>query len=144
MKKVKEIIPRGIFIREGKILLARKKGESHYFLIGGRMEDGETLFEALAREVKEELAKEVKILDYAGAIEHHFITSSLEQYEVCHYFTIEIPDLPFENDVSAEEEMEFLWTDNFEGMDLRPPPVKKLLNSLLKGEKTLFWDSTIR
>ena len=49
---------------EKKILLCQRKKDDHYGLLwefpGGSLEDGETLEEAIEREIKEELSLEIK------------------------------------------------------------------------------------
>jgi 8-oxo-dGTP diphosphatase len=74
-------------IRDGKVLIvrrAREPAKSLYTLPGGGVEAGETLFEAVMREVREETALEVEPVglagyreaigrDGAGRIERHFV-----------------------------------------------------------------------
>jgi 8-oxo-dGTP diphosphatase len=45
-----------IEIRDGKILSTRSKGRTKYYFPGGKREAGESDFEALAREIREELS----------------------------------------------------------------------------------------
>ena len=45
-----------IELRDGKILSTRSKGRTRYFLPGGKREAGETDFQALYREIQEELS----------------------------------------------------------------------------------------
>ncbi len=45
----------GMFINGNKILLQKCKKDNYYSLIGGRVKYGETTFEALKREIEEEL-----------------------------------------------------------------------------------------
>jgi ADP-ribose pyrophosphatase YjhB (NUDIX family) len=55
--------------REGKVLLvrrARSPGKGFHSLPGGRVEFGETLTEALHREVREETALAIEIIGLAG------------------------------------------------------------------------------
>lgn len=55
--------------REGKVLLvrrARSPGKGFHSLPGGRVEFGETLTEALHREVREETGLKIEIIDLAG------------------------------------------------------------------------------
>ena len=59
----------GAIFRDGRILLvrrARSPGKGFYSLPGGRVEFGETLHAALHREVDEETALKIEIVDLAG------------------------------------------------------------------------------
>ena len=58
-----------VIFREQRILLvrrARSPGKGFYSLPGGRVEFGETLYAALHREVDEETALRIEIVDLAG------------------------------------------------------------------------------
>ena len=58
-----------VIFREGRVLLvrrARSPGKGFYSLPGGRVEYGESLHTALAREVDEETGLEIEILGLAG------------------------------------------------------------------------------
>jgi ADP-ribose pyrophosphatase YjhB (NUDIX family) len=55
--------------RDGKVLLtrrARSPAKGFYSLPGGRVEFGESLYQALAREVEEETGLEIEIVGLAG------------------------------------------------------------------------------
>lgn len=54
-----EIISRGIFVKDGKILLCRSVEDDHFFLPGGHVEFGESGEVALAREMKEETGERI-------------------------------------------------------------------------------------
>jgi len=58
-----------VIFRDGKVLLvrrARSPGKGFYSLPGGRVEHGESLHEALAREVDEETGLRIDIVGLAG------------------------------------------------------------------------------
>jgi len=57
----------GVFIRDGRILLIahKKNGKVYWLLPGGGVNFGESLTEALARELKEELGLDVSVGDIA-------------------------------------------------------------------------------
>ena len=73
--------------RDGKVLMvrrARKPALNLYTMPGGVVEAGETLFEAVAREVREETALEIEVValaghreaimrDAQGKVERHFV-----------------------------------------------------------------------
>jgi 8-oxo-dGTP diphosphatase len=77
-------------LRDGKVLVvrrARKPARGVYTLPGGGVEVGETLIEAVKREVREETALEVEpvalagqreviVRDAAGRVERHFVILS--------------------------------------------------------------------
>jgi len=52
-----------VLVRDGRVLLARheKRGESYWVLPGGAVEPGETLAQALVREVREEAGLEIEV-----------------------------------------------------------------------------------
>ena len=57
----KRILKAGLcLMREGKVLLARSIGDTHFQIPGGKIEPGETDVVALVREVREELAVALK------------------------------------------------------------------------------------
>lgn len=48
-----------LHLRDGKILVARTKGRSKYYIPGGKREVGETDLQTLIREIKEELSVDI-------------------------------------------------------------------------------------
>jgi 8-oxo-dGTP pyrophosphatase MutT (NUDIX family) len=51
----------GIIIKDRKFLITRTRGKSFFVSPGGKIEEGETVIEALERELKEELDIEIDI-----------------------------------------------------------------------------------
>ncbi|VVB80983.1 NUDIX domain protein [uncultured archaeon] len=59
----------GIVIRDKKLLITRTKGETMFFALGGKMEQGETELECLQREVMEEISCETISPEYMETFE---------------------------------------------------------------------------
>jgi len=80
MKTVKVVC--GIIWKDGKIFIARRKPEKsmggYWEFPGGKIEQGEDPKEALARELKEELGMEVKVLNHFGSNLHQYESFSIE------------------------------------------------------------------
>jgi mutator protein MutT len=53
----------GVLIRDRKFLITRSRGKSFFVAPGGKVEPGETLTEALKRELKEELQIDIDTAD---------------------------------------------------------------------------------
>src|SRR5689334_14488997 len=68
-----------LIIRDGKILLIhrKKKGDEYWVLVGGGVEIGETVEQALVREVREETGLEVKTFDLLRVHEDEKVIHSL-------------------------------------------------------------------
>jgi mutator protein MutT len=75
MKRVLVVV--GIIERQGRILICRRKKENaalggYWEFPGGKVETGETLTQALIREMQEELGLAVKPGDALSVIEHQY------------------------------------------------------------------------
>ncbi|MFA5797464.1 MAG: NUDIX domain-containing protein [Candidatus Woesearchaeota archaeon] len=144
---VRQFVARAVCIHNGKILLANKKGEAHWFLPGGRVEIAEGYAAAVKREIKEELGLSCKIKRFLGVIEHSFEYYEQKQYyEIGNFFEVQIDDIDLNKPKSSEEEMQFQWCaiDQLEKLDIRPKPVIKLLQKMKHSEKiNAFWESTL-
>jgi 8-oxo-dGTP pyrophosphatase MutT (NUDIX family) len=54
------------FVRDGRVLTVRKRGTSRFMLPGGKLEPGESAYDAAVREVREEVGLEVHDLTLLG------------------------------------------------------------------------------
>ncbi len=78
----------GIIIYEGKILLVNVRSTGKYFFPGGAVEMGETLTDALNREVLEETGIEVEIekfLTFKEKFFYHDLLDEAYQHYYCFY-----------------------------------------------------------
>ena len=130
---MKKILTLCTILKDGKILSGMKKrgfGAGRWNGFGGKLHDGETIEEALARETKEEAGVEIKNPEKAGIIEFEFKGDS-EILEVHIYKTGD-----FEGEPVETEEMKPQWFD-FDKIpyDLMWPDDKFWLPLLLEGKK---------
>lgn len=77
MKKHLEVV--GVIVVQGGKVLAARRGESKYAYVahkyefaGGKIEPGESAEQALAREIKEELCADIRILRPFMTLEHEY------------------------------------------------------------------------
>ena len=104
-----------IIIRHGHLLVVAFEDESgfHYNMPGGGVEAGESVPQALRREVREEAAAEVEVGPLALAYEY-FPAAHADQYGTLHKLTLffhctlqdgsepRLPDVPDPNQVGVE------------------------------------------
>lgn len=82
----------GMIIHEGKILAMHDQRSPYYYLPGGRVQLGETVEEAVLREIREELEIDAKIVRPLW-FNQGFFTEDIsgEQFhEICIYFLMDI------------------------------------------------------
>ncbi len=135
---------RAIVYDDGHILAVKMKGADYCFLPGGHHEMGETLADALVREIKEEMGREGEIRQYLGLVENGWQGDDAYHQEINHIFEVAIPGVHAqEAPPSAEEKLEFLWVKpgDFEKKDFRPPVIRPLIINWLKGDKKIWCES---
>ena len=95
-------------------LLYRKKKENnkiitYYAIPGGMIEEDETVEEAVKREIKEELNKEIEITGYISTVENFFTMNGKKYHEILFIYKAEFK---YEENKKLEEVLE-----NKEGKD---------------------------
>lgn len=98
-----------VIIHNNKILMHKNTNKNHYGLIGGRVEIGESSEETVKREVKEELNKEIELLEYISTVENFFTMNGKKYHEILFIYRAEFKN---EEDKKLEETLE-----NHEGKD---------------------------
>jgi hypothetical protein len=94
----------------------------------------------------EEYGRDCEVREYLGAIENAWVENGVNQWEITHFFCIDIPTFASNPDIiSAEDRLEFLWIapEDFQKENLLPHPLRGLIKRLIGGDKTAWWASTI-
>jgi len=130
----------GVAIRGGKVLIHSWEGQTAFFCLpGGRVSMGEPAAAAIAREMREELACEVRVGRLLWLIENLFTHNGIAHHEIGLYFEITLPEgvpqASGEAWTGHEEdgsEMYFRWQplDRLGEIDLKPSCLKSLLMAL--------------
>lgn len=144
---VRQFVARGVCFHDESVLLANKKGETHWFLPGGRVEIGEGFTDAVKREIMEELGLTCSIKRFLGVVEHSFEYYETKQYyEIGNFFEIEITNIDYLHPKSSESEMQFKWVklSELEYIDIRPKPAIDLIKKAHSKDVNAFWASTLK
>jgi len=121
----------GLFRKNGKVLLVRrpfnKRRGGLWEFPGGKVEKGETLEEAIKRELSEELGVEVKVKKLLDKIRHRYPEGEIELY---------LLEVESEEEPKLKEAIEEKWVDLEEAERLELCPAdKKLLKNLRACKK---------
>lgn len=137
MDKNLELIVRALIIKNRKILVCRTNGRDYYFLPGGHVEFGETMQEALRRELYEELGAKVVMSKFIGGFENLFEQEGQKKHEVSFIFQV---DIDITEIVSREEHISFYWftMDEFINENIAPPALKDAIVAWT-AEKDIFF-----
>jgi len=73
-----------IFDDNNLIAMIHATNDKYYKLPGGGIEDGENIFEALARECKEEIGCEIEVQERLGEVVEYRRSSNLNQTSFCY------------------------------------------------------------
>ncbi|MEM8737794.1 MAG: NUDIX domain-containing protein [Planctomycetota bacterium] len=136
------VLARAVIRIDDELLLARCKGASNTFLPGGHVEVGESMHDAIARELNEEFGRSCVVGGYLGAIEHAFTESGSTQHEVSHFFRVQLVGIDGPQPLdSLEPHLEFFWQPitKLGDTNLQPSPAIALVT-----ESCLTWGSTLK
>ncbi|MFN7022717.1 MAG: NUDIX hydrolase [Phycisphaerales bacterium] len=121
-----ELIVRGVWVHDGKVLLCRNVGKGYLYLPGGHIEFGESAANALKREFLEECGVEVDVRGLILATEGAFEAGKRWHHEINLVFQCSARNIKVK---SREPEIAFDWVDlaAVVDLDLRPLGVKAWL-----------------
>ncbi|MCA9304119.1 MAG: NUDIX domain-containing protein [Phycisphaerales bacterium] len=129
-----EIIARGLFIHDNRVLLCKNLELGYHYLPGGHVEFTERASESLQRELLEECSLESAIGPLLLTTEQVFATKKKTHHEINLVFHVEHIGKPGEvqtSVVSNEPEIGFVWIDlaAITEIDLRPIEIQAWLAS---------------
>lgn len=129
-----EVIARGLFIHENKVLLCTNRKHGYHYLPGGHVEFAEQARDALKRELIEECSLESEIGPLLLTSEHAFKTKKKTHHEINLVFHVEhigAPGRVQTEIVSNEKSIGFEWCDlaAITQIDLRPIEIRAWLAS---------------
>ncbi|MCG7342664.1 NUDIX domain-containing protein [Sporosarcina sp. ACRSL] len=139
-------LARGIFIKDGKILVARAIGHRNTFLPGGHIEFGESAKDALIREIHEELGISCTVNKFLGLVEHKWMNKGVLNCEVNQVFEVHSEDLHTDiNPTSREPHIEFFWVNamDLKEWNLQPHPLQIEIKSYMYGTQETWWASSL-
>lgn len=127
----------GIIIHNNKLLIHRNINKDHYALIGGRIEIGENSEDAVKREIREELGKEIQITGNVATIENFFEMESHKYHEIMFVHKAEFvneEDKKIETTIENIEGKDYLkyeWVDldKIDEYPLRPQIIKEVIKN---------------
>ncbi len=137
MSQQLELIVRALIIKNRKILVCQTNGRGYYFLPGGHVEFGETMQEALKRELYEEMEAKVVQSQFIGGFENLFEQDGEKKHEVSFIFQA---DIDITDVIAKEAHISFFWftMDEFINENIVPSALKDAIVAWT-AEKEVFF-----
>ena len=126
-----------LIIHNNKLLVHNNVNESHVALVGGRVKIGESSEDTLKREIKEEMGKEIEILEYVSTIENFFDADDMPYHEIMFVYRVDFKNeedkkiVETIHNVEGEDELRYDWIDldKIDEYPLKPDILKELLRN---------------
>ena len=124
-----------LIIHKNKLLVHNNVNESHVALVGGRVKIGESSEDTLKREIKEEMGKEIEILEYVSTIENFFDADDMPYHEIMFVYRVDFKDdedkkiIDSIKNIEGEDELRYDWIDldKIEEYPLKPQILKNMI-----------------
>ena len=126
-----------LIIHNNKLLVHNNVNESHVALVGGRVKIGESSEDTLKREIKEEMGKEIEILEYVSTIENFFDADDMPYHEIMFVYRVDFKDeedkkiIDSIKNIEGEDELRYDWIDldKIEQYPLKPQILKSMIKN---------------
>lgn len=126
-----------LIIHNNKLLVHNNENESHVALVGGRVKIGESSEDTLKREIKEEMGKEIEILEYVSTIENFFDADDMPYHEIMFVYRVDFKDeedkkiIDSIKNIEGEDELRYDWIDieKIEEYPLKPQILKGMIRN---------------
>jgi 8-oxo-dGTP pyrophosphatase MutT (NUDIX family) len=130
-----------VILDQGRVLLQEDTlAEPFWVLPGGRMEHGESGWECIAREMREELEEEVTVERLVWFVENFFEHQGMKWHEVGLYFLVSLgsgsrffgagPHYGVEAEIDLKFRLEWFDVEKLDGVRLLPSFLRKRMRSL--------------
>ncbi len=124
-----------VIIHNDKILVHKNINSDHYALVGGRVELGEDSESTVKREIKEEIGKEIEIIDYISTIENFFKMNGKKYHEISFVYLAEFKDEKDKliqdtiKNIEGKDYLQYEWIqrDKIDQIPLRPVKIQEVL-----------------
>lgn len=120
-----------VFDAEGKLLVVRRSKEpakDTWHIPGGFVEVGESIEQAVEREIKEELNIDIKAEEYLFSIPNQYQYKGMEKYPLDFFFTCKLVDISSMNvDLSENSDYAFLKPEEINVDDFGLPSIKEAI-----------------
>jgi len=136
-----EVCIRAIIRSQNKILVCLNKEKGYYFFPGGHLDFGESIKDALFREIKEELNVTVKEIKFIGLVNNVYEETGQKHHEINLVFDTKVDKI---TERSQENHIDFFLFEEskFAKERVLPIALQKAVLKWLKDKK-FFWATQI-
>ena len=131
-----------VIIVKNHLLVCDVEDNSFTYLPGGRIEIGESMPDALKREMQEELKKGIRIKNYIGYIDQLFELNRKQYHEIAHLYMVDLEDVTALDELESFEEVpsvQWVHVDKLATANLKPDILRTKIPELLNNNSTEVW-----